>query len=220
MDMVIEETLRRRMIEEQIRRRGVRDERLLAAMEEIPRHLFIPTELRHRAYADEPVSIGEGQTVSQPFIVAEMTASLKLTGTEKVLEIGTGSGYQTAILSKLSRRVITVERIPSLASKAMRLLGELGRENIDFFVDDGTLGWPPLAPYDRVLATAASPSIPRPWIEQLAEGGILVLPAGGRLSQELLRTTKHKGEAVTDYLGSCIFVPMIGRYGFPDSLDS
>ena len=214
MDMVTEETLRSRMIEEQIRRRGVRDKRLLAAMEEIPRHLFIPHDLRHKAYEDGPVSIGEGQTISQPYIVAEMTAALKLTGTEKVLEIGTGSGYQTAILSKLSQRVVTVERIPSLASKAMQLLGELGCENIDFFVDDGTLGWPGLAPYDRVIATAASPSIPRPWIEQLAENGILILPTGMRHSQELIRVTKHEGETVTDYLGACVFVPMIGKYGF------
>jgi len=219
MDMVKEEPLRCRMIEEQIRRRGIRDERLLAAMGAIPRHLFVPSDLRHRAYADEPVSIGEGQTISQPFIVAEMTAALKLTGKEKILEIGTGSGYQTAILSKLSQRVITVERIPSLASKAMRLLGELGCENIDFFVDDGTLGWPPLAPYDRILATAASPCIPQPWTEQLAEGGILVLPVGGRLSQELLKVTKHEGKTVTDYLGACIFVPMIGRHGFPGFSD-
>jgi len=214
MDMVTEETFRRRMVEEQIRRRGVRDERLLAVMEEIPRHLFVPQDLRHRAYADEPVSIGEEQTISQPFIVAEMTAALKLTGTETVLEIGTGSGYQTAILSKLSRRVVTVERIPSLASKAMRLLGELGCENIDFFVDDGTLGWPPLAPYDRILAAAASPSIPQPWMEQLAEGGILVLPVGGRLNQELLRVTKQKEKTITNYLGACIFVPMVGKHGF------
>jgi len=219
MDLVMEETLRRKMIEEQIKRRGVRDKRLLASMEEIPRHLFIPPDLRHRAYSDEPVSIGEGQTISQPFIVAEMTAALKLTGTEKVLEIGTGSGYHTAILSKLAQRVVTVERIPSLAAKAKRLLGELGCENIDFFVDDGTLGWPPLAPYDRILAAAASPSIPQPWIEQLAEGGILVLPVGGRLSQELLQVTKREGKAVTDYLGSCIFVPMIGKHGFTGFLN-
>ena len=212
--MVTEETLRHRMIEEQIRRRGVRDERLLAAMKKTPRHLFIPSGLRQKAYVDGPVPIGEGQTISQPFIVAEMTAALKLTGTEKILEIGTGSGYQTAILSKLSQRVVTVERIPSLALEAKRLLGELGHENIDFFIDDGTLGWPPLAPYDRILATAASPSIPQPWIEQLAEGGILVLPAGGRLSQQLLKVTKHGENTVTDYLGSCIFVPMIGRHGF------
>ncbi|MCL2102963.1 MAG: protein-L-isoaspartate(D-aspartate) O-methyltransferase [Syntrophorhabdaceae bacterium] len=214
--MVMEETFRRAMVDEQIRRRGVRDKRLLAAMEEIPRHLFIPADFRHRAYADEPVSIGEGQTISQPFIVAEMTAALELTGQEKVLEIGTGSGYQTAILSKLSKHVVTVERVSLLASKARWLLDELGYENIDYHVDDGSQGCRPFAPYDRILAAAASPTVPRPLVEQLADGGILVLPMGGRLTQRLLKVTKHQGEAVTELLGACIFVPMIGKYGFSE----
>jgi protein-L-isoaspartate(D-aspartate) O-methyltransferase len=216
MDLVKEEILRRRMVEEQIRRRGIRDERVLSAMEEIPRHLFVPPEQQSRAYVDDPVPIGEGQTISQPFIVAEMTAALRLTGNEKVLEIGTGSGYQTAILARLSRRVVTVERVSSLASGAKRRLGELGISNVEYFTGDGTLGWPPLAPYDRILSAAASPSIPGPWLEQLEEEGIMVLPVGGRFSQELLRVTKRRGEPASEFLGACIFVPLIGRHGFPD----
>lgn len=216
MDLVKEDVLRRRMVESQIRRRGVRDERVLAAMEEIPRHLFLPPAMRGKAYDDGPQPIGEGQTISQPFIVAEMTAALRLTGAEKVLEIGTGSGYQTAILAKLARRVVTVERIPSLASDAARRLGELGCANVDFVTGDGTLGCPAHAPYDRILSAAASPSVPPPWLEQLAEEGIIVLPVGERFSQELVRVTKKGGGQRVEYLGACIFVPLIGRHGFPE----
>ena len=215
MDLVKEDVLRCRMVEEQIRRRGIRDERVLAAMEEIPRHRFLPPALRHKAYADEPQPIGEGQTISQPFIVAEMTAALRLTGAEKVLEIGTGSGYQTAILAKLARRVVTVERIASLASDASARLGELGYVNVDYVTGDGTLGCVGHAPFDRILSAAASPSIPPPWLEQLTEGGIIVLPVGGRLGQDLLRVTKRGGEPLIEFLGACIFVPLIGRHGFP-----
>jgi protein-L-isoaspartate(D-aspartate) O-methyltransferase len=216
MDMVKEDILRHRMVESQIRRRGVCDERVLAAMEEIPRHLFVPPAIRHKAYDDGPQPIGEGQTISQPFIVAEMTAALRLAGTEKVLEIGTGSGYQTAILAKLARHVVTVERIPSLASDAARRLGELGCSNVDFVTGDGTLGCPAHAPFDRILSAAASPSVPPPWLEQLTEGGIIVLPVGGRFSQDLMRVTKRGGEQRIEYLGACIFVPLIGRHGFPE----
>ena len=216
MDLVKEDALRRRMVESQIRRRGVRDERVLAAMEEIPRHLFVPPAMRHKAYDDGPQPIGDGQTISQPFIVAEMTAALRLTGSEKVLEIGTGSGYQTAILAKLARRVVTVERIPSLASDAARRLGELGFTNVDFVTGDGTLGCPGHAPFDRVLSAAASPSVPPPWLEQLAEGGIIVLPVGERFRQDLMRVTKSGGERRVEFLGACIFVPLIGRHGFPE----
>ncbi|MBE0604426.1 MAG: protein-L-isoaspartate(D-aspartate) O-methyltransferase [Deltaproteobacteria bacterium] len=216
MDLVKEDVLRRRMVEDQIRRRGVRDERVLSAMEEIPRHLFLPEALRHKAYEDGPQPIGEGQTISQPFIVAEMTAALRLTGGEKVLEIGTGSGYQTAILARLARRVVTMERIPSLGSQASRLLGELGCANVDFVTGDGTLGCGEHAPFDRILSAAASPSVPPPWLEQLTEGGIIVLPVGGRLNQDLVRVTKTGGEPFFEFLGACIFVPLIGRHGFPD----
>jgi len=214
MDVVSEERLRRRMVDEQIRHRGVRDPRVLAAMEEVPRHLFVPEACRNRAYVDSPLPIGEGQTISQPFIVAEMTAALRLDGTEKVLEIGTGSGYQTALLSKLSRRVVTVERIASLAEAASRRLRDLGFDNVVFVTGDGTLGCPEQAPFDRILSAAASPDIPAPWLEQLAEGGILVLPVGRRDTQELLRVTKRGGATVTEHLGGCVFVPLIGRHGF------
>jgi protein-L-isoaspartate(D-aspartate) O-methyltransferase len=214
MDLVKEDVLRRRMVEEQIRRRGIRDERVLAAMEEVPRHLFVPPSIRHRAYEDDPLPIGEGQTISQPFIVAEMTAALRLTGAEKVLEIGTGSGYQTAILAKLSRLVVTVERIPSLADSAAVRLREMGYDNVEYVTGDGTLGCPSSAPFDRILSAAASPSIPPPWTDQLVEGGIIVLPVGGRFGQDLMRVTKRAGEQVFEILGGCIFVPLIGRHGF------
>jgi protein-L-isoaspartate(D-aspartate) O-methyltransferase len=214
MDLVKEDELRRRLVETQIRRRGVRDERVLAAMAEIQRHLFLPPTMRHKAYDDGPQPIGEGQTISQPFIVAEMTAALRLSGAEKVLEIGTGSGYQTAILAKLARRVVTLERIPSLASDAALRLGDLGFTNVEFVTGDGTLGCPAHAPFDRILSAAASPSVPPPWLEQLAEGGIIVLPVGGRTSQDLIRITKSGGEQRVEYLGACIFVPLIGTHGF------
>jgi protein-L-isoaspartate(D-aspartate) O-methyltransferase len=214
MDVVSEDFLRRRMVEEQIRRRGIRDERVLEAMAVVPRHLFVPPEQRARAYADDPLPIGEGQTISQPFIVAEMTAALRLTGTEKVLEIGTGSGYQTAILAKLCRRVITVERIPSLAAAAAGRLRKLGCSNVEYVTGDGTLGSPEHAPFDRILSAAASPAVPPPWMEQLAEGGILVLPLGGRMGQDLVRVTKRRDDPVYESLGACIFVPLIGEHGF------
>jgi len=216
MDLVKEEVLRRRMVEEQIRRRGIRDERVLSAMEEVPRHLFVPPDLRHRAYVDDPLPIGEGQTISQPYIVAEMTAALRLRGPEKVLEVGTGSGYQTAILATLCREVVTVERIPSLAAEASRRLSALGLSNVVYVTGDGSLGSPAHAPFERILSAAASPSVPPPWLEQLAEGGILVLPLGGRMGQNLTRVTMRKGMPQTEYLGGCIFVPLIGEHGFRD----
>ena len=214
MDLVKEEILRRRMVEEQIRRRGVGDERVLSAMEEVPRHLFVPADLRHMAYADDPLPIGEGQTISQPFIVGEMTAALRLSGSEKVLEIGTGSGYQTAILAKLCRTVITVERIASLSAEAAGRLSDQGVGNVVYIVGDGSLGCPEHAPFDRILSAAASPAVPSPWIEQLLEGGMIVLPIGGRRGQDLARVTKRGGKPVTELLGGCVFVPLIGKHGF------
>ena len=214
MDLVREDFLRHRMVEEQIRRRGVRDERVLSAMEEVPRHLFVPVELRRLAYADEPLPIGEGQTISQPYIVAEMTAALRLTGTEKVLEIGTGSGYQTAILARLCREVVTVERLPSLSKEAERRLATMDVGNVTFVIGDGSLGCPAHAPFDRILSAAASPSIPDPWLAQLSEEGIIVLPVGDRFEQALTRVTRSGGSSVTDVLGGCRFVPLVGMYGF------
>ena len=214
MDLVKEALLRRRMVEEQIRRRGVRDERVLSAMEEVPRHLFIPKEIRHLAYEDDPLPIGEGQTISQPYIVAEMTAALRLSGTEKVLEIGTGSGYQTAILARLCRELVTIERLPSLSADAQRRLSTMDVRNVTFVVGDGSLGSPEHAPFDRILSAAASPSVPAPWVSQLSEGGIIVLPVGGRYEQELTRVTRSGSRTETEGLGGCRFVPLVGMYGF------
>ncbi len=214
MDLVKEAVLRRRMVEEQIRRRGIRDERLLSVMEEIPRHLFLPAGIRKLAYEDEPLPIGEGQTISQPYIVAEMTAALRLAGTEKVLEIGTGSGYQTAILSRLCGELVTIERFPSLSEDARNLLASMGIGNVIFLVGDGSLGFPEHAPFDRILSTAASPSVPAPWISQLAIGGVIVLPMGGRNEQELTRVTLRPGGVESEAIGGCRFVPLIGMHGF------
>jgi protein-L-isoaspartate(D-aspartate) O-methyltransferase len=214
--MVREDLLRHRMVEEQIRARGVRDERVLSAMEEVPRHLFVPPALRGNAYDDDPLPIGEGQTISQPFIVAEMTQALRLTGSEKVLEIGTGSGYQTAILSRLCREVVTVERLGSLSEAARKRLDAMGMSNVAYVVGDGSLGCPEKAPYDRILSAAASPAVPAPWIEQLAEGGIVVLPMGRRYEQVLARVTRRGGSTHTELLGGCRFVPLIGEHGFRD----
>ena len=209
-----ETLLRRRMVEEQIRRRGIRDERVLSIMEEVPRHLFIPKEIRHLSYADYPLPIGEGQTISQPYIVADMTAALRLSGTEKVLEIGTGSGYQTAILSRLCREVVTIERIPVLSADAQRRLAMMDIGNVTFIVGDGSLGSPAHAPFDRILSAAASPSVPSAWLEQLTDGGIMVLPVGGRREQEVVRITKRDGKPVSEFLGGCRFIDLIGERGF------
>jgi protein-L-isoaspartate(D-aspartate) O-methyltransferase len=214
MDLVNEAVLRRRMVEDQIRRRGVRDVRVLSAMEAVPRHLFLPEEIRHLAYADEPLPIGEGQTISQPYIVAEMTAALRLSGTEKVLEVGTGSGYQTAVLARLCREIVTVERLATLSAGAQTRLETMGIGNVTFVVGDGSLGSPEHAPFDRILSAAASPSIPAPWISQLSEGGIIVLPVGGRYEQELVRVTLVGDRTETEALGGCRFVPLVGIHGF------
>jgi protein-L-isoaspartate(D-aspartate) O-methyltransferase len=202
------------MVEEQLKSRHIRDERVLSVMREIPRHRFLPPTLASRAYEDGPLPIGEEQTISQPYIVAEMTQALWLRGTEKVLEIGTGSGYQTAILSCLSREVVTVERLGSLSREAQATLAALGMENIRFRVGDGTLGAPEDAPFDRVIVTAAAPEVPEPLFAQLREDGIMVIPIGGRWEQELVSVRKDKGEARKEHLGGCRFVPLLGERGF------
>lgn len=204
------------MVAEQLAARGIRDERLLDVMREIPRHLFIPPSLAPRAYEDGPLPIGEGQTISQPYIVAEMTQALALTGTEKVLEIGTGSGYQTAILSRLAREVVTIERIAPLSERARAILLEVGAANVRFRVGDGTLGSPEDAPFDRILVTAASPDVPRPLFEQLTEGGTMLIPIGGRWEQDLCRVRKVQGALRREYLGGCRFVPLVGQCGFDE----
>ncbi len=207
---------RERMVKNQLIARGIKDERVLHAMGKIPRHLFIEEALTGEAYNDHPVPIGEKQTISQPYIVALMTEALELKGTENTLEIGTGSGYQTAILAELSSRVYTVERIKSLLVNARKLLAQLGYDNILFKAFDGTLGWKEYAPFDAIMVAAGAPGIPEPLTEQLADNGRLIIPVGDRDSQELIKITR-KGETLKQKsLGGCRFVNLIGAYSWPD----
>jgi len=206
---------RQRMVASQLRGRGITDQRVLAAMAKVPRHCFVGGEDR-AAYDDTPLPIGGGQTISQPYMVAVMTEALGLRGDGKVLEVGTGSGYQAAVLAELSRQVYSVERRPELAECAQRLLRELGYDNVEVVVGDGTLGLPEHAPYDGIIVTAATPSLPPQWTEQLAEGGRIVAPVGDRWSQVLTIVTKEGGELRQRTGVGCVFVPLIGRYGFPE----
>jgi protein-L-isoaspartate(D-aspartate) O-methyltransferase len=205
---------RLRMVERQIAARGIQDPRVLDAMRAIPRHIFVPPTYRSVAYGDHPLPIGEGQTISQPYIVAMMTELLEPHAEDRILEIGAGSGYQAAILGKLVRRVVTIERIPEVAEGARRHLEELGIHNVVLIVGDGTLGHPAEAPYDAVIITASTPEVPQPLIEQLAEGGRLVAPVGGREYQELIRIVKRKGRLETESYGGVVFVPLIGEHGW------
>lgn len=202
------------MVAEQIRGRGIRDPLVLEAMEQVPRHRFVPRHLVSRAHEDGPLPIGDGQTISQPFIVAEMTHLLRLTGAEKVLEVGTGSGYQTAVLARLAREVVTIERIARLSDRAREVLSCLGVQNVVFRVGDGSLGSPEDAPFDRILVTAAAPRVPPSLFVQLSEGGILVIPVGDRWEQDLLRVVKTGGRPDREFLGGCRFVPLVGEEGF------
>ena len=190
---------------------GIYDKRTLAAMSRVPRERFIPVELQSSAYDDRPLGIGYGQTISQPYIVALMTEALELNGREKVLEIGTGSGYQAAVLAELARFVYSVERIPELAQAAGKLLSELGYRNVQVELAGDQLGYEKYAPYDAILVAAGAPTVHRTLIDQLAEGGRLVIPVGSRLEQELLRVTKGKTGSRMEKLGGCRFVPLIGR---------
>jgi protein-L-isoaspartate(D-aspartate) O-methyltransferase len=208
---------RRAMVERQLRGRGIKDSRVLEAMQAVPRHLFVPPALAATAYADEPLAIGEGQTISQPYIVAAMTEALELTGSERVLEIGAGSGYQAAILSLLSREVIAVEARPLLARAARERLSQLGYLNVRVEIGDGTFGWPAAAPYDGILVSAAAPMVPPPLIEQLADGGRLIIPLGSAEHQELFRIRKQDGRIPQEALFACRFVPLVGRYAWPDA---
>jgi protein-L-isoaspartate(D-aspartate) O-methyltransferase len=205
--------LRRRMVEEQIKPRGIKDMRVLEAFAKVERHKFIPEELRDSSYADYPIPIGEGQTISQPFIVALMTECLDLKGEEKVLEIGTGSGYQTAILAELANVVCTVERIQVLSDGARQHLSELGYKNIKFKVSDGTLGWKEESPFDRMIITAAAPAVPLPLTEQLKEGGKLILPVADNFGQMLTLITKENGQMIAENICPVVFVPLIGKHG-------
>jgi len=204
------------MVEEQLVRRGITDARVLDAMRKIPRHVFIEEALRDRAYGDHPLPIGEGQTISQPYMVAAMTQLLELEGTEKVLEIGTGSGYQTAILATLARRVCSVERLPALATRARRVLEELGSTNVIVKTGDGSFGWPDEAPFDRVLVTAGAPQVPAPLFQQLAEGGRLVVPVGEPQGQTLFLVEKVDGRMRTSTDCGCVFVKLVGKYGWEE----
>jgi len=208
--------LREKMVRGQLISRGVRDEAVLRAMGDVPRHLFVGEDVRDEAYGDYPLPIGHKQTISQPYIVALMTEALGLTGVEKTLEIGTGSGYQTAVLAELSREVYTIERVLPLMEKAERLLKELGYGNVRVKAFDGTLGWPEEGPFDAVLVTAGAPRIPRPLREQLADGGRLVIPVGSRYSQELVRILKRGDRYEEEYLGGCRFVDLIGVHGWKE----
>ena len=209
--------LQERMVKDQLIRRGIRDKKVLAAFYKVRREKFVSSELRRQAYEDFPLPIGEGQTISQPYMVALMTQSLELKGHEKVLEIGTGSGYQTAILAELSQEVYSVERIKSLAQKAQRLLKRLGYNNIKIFSGDGTLGWKEYSPYDRILVTAGAREVPLSLIEQLKEKGIMVIPIGNLYSQDLKVIKKKKDGIRSVTVEKCVFVPLIGKYGWEES---
>jgi protein-L-isoaspartate(D-aspartate) O-methyltransferase len=208
--------LREQMVRNQIEARGVRDERVLAAMRTVPRHLFVPAYQAGAAYRDTPLAIGQGQTISQPYIVAYMTELLEMTGDERVLEIGTGSGYQAAILGQLAAEVISVERFPSLAEEARDRLARLGYDNVRVVVGDGSRGWPEEAPYDVIVVTAASPELPEPLQGQLADGGRLVAPVGPRWTQYLVRVRREGGRFKRETLIGVAFVPLIGEHGWQD----
>jgi len=203
-------TMREKMVETQIKGRGVRDGRVLSAMLKVERHRFVPKEYESQAYADQPLPIGEGQTISQPYIVALMTELLDLKGGEKVLEVGTGSGYQAAILAELAKEVYTIEIIEPLASTSKNLLFEQGYRNIQVKAGDGYLGWPEVAPFDAIIVTCAPDHIPKPLMEQLKEGGRLVVPVGAH-SQELKKIVKKSGKIETTDVIPVIFVPMTGE---------
>jgi protein-L-isoaspartate(D-aspartate) O-methyltransferase len=198
-------------------RREISDERVLAAFAAVPRERFVPVELQRYAYDDRPLPIGQGQTISQPLMVAIMTQALALQGDEKVLEVGTGSGYQAALLSQLAREVITVERFPELASSAARRLEALGCRNVRVYPAGEALGWQQEAPYDAIIVTAGAPEVPQSLIDQLAINGRMVIPVGGRRIQQLVRVTKTDAGVTLERLGECRFVPLIGgKEGWPE----
>jgi protein-L-isoaspartate(D-aspartate) O-methyltransferase len=208
---------RQEMVETQIRKRHITDNRVLECLQSVPRHEFVPAEFRERAYEDAPLPIGEGQTISQPYIVAAMTAALHLQGHERVLEIGTGFGYQAAVLACLAQEVFTVEFRAELATEAAGRLARLGYENVHVHCGDGTLGLPEFAPYDAILVAAAAPSVPMPLLAQLAEGGRLVVPVGGVENQDLRLIERANDTFRTTMLEPCRFVPLVGAHGWKES---
>jgi len=193
----------------------IKDPRVVEAIARVPREEFVPEKVRQSAYENMPLPIGYGQTISQPLIVAMMTEALRLKGSEKVLEIGTGSGYQTALLARLAKHVVTVERIPPLAERAARVLSGLGHANVEVHEGGDVLGWPQGAPYDAIIVTAAAPEVPRELLDQLGSGGRLVIPVGGRELQELVRIVKTPEGALRHNLGPCRFVPLLGKSAWP-----
>ena len=207
---------RRKMVEEQLGDRGIKDLHLLEVMSRVPRHLFTLDSFQHRSYGDTPLPIGENQTISQPYIVAAMTAALELKGDERVLEIGTGSGYQTAVMAELATQVFTIERINALSRKAQQILEGLGYANIVFKMFDGTYGWPDQAPFDAIMVTASAKEIPEALIKQLGEGGRLVAPAGNADKQKLILLEKKSNQVSKKEICDCKFVPLIGKYGWPE----
>ena len=209
---------RKRMVERQIEARGIHDPRVLAAMLTVPRHLFIPPPYDRAAYDDNPLPIGSGQTISQPYIVALMTELLELSPADRVLEIGAGSGYQAAILAQIAKEVVTIERVSTVVALARKNLGELGCMNVTIIEGDGTLGAPGKAPFDAIIITAATPEIPEPLLDQLNNGGRLVAPVGGREIQELTKVVRQGNSLVRSYFGGVRFVPLIGRHGWKGEL--
>ncbi|HET6930368.1 MAG TPA: protein-L-isoaspartate(D-aspartate) O-methyltransferase [Candidatus Acidoferrum sp.] len=205
---------RRLMVETQIRKRGIADERVLHAMATVPRHEFVPAFWINQAYADEPLPIGHGQTISQPYIVAAMVASLSLTGSEKILEVGTGCGYQAAVVSLLAKEVHSVEILPELAQSSAERLQRLSYANVHVHCGDGTMGWPESSPYDAILISAAAPAVPEPLLQQLSEGGRLVAPVGDEDKQELQLVIKREGNFSVKQGGPCRFVPLMGQHGW------
>lgn len=208
--------LREAMLETQLRKRGVRDARVLRAMAEVPRHEFVPEQSASLAYADEPLAIGGGQTISQPYMVAAMTEALQLSGGERVLEIGTGCGYQAAVLSVLSREIYSIECRSELARSAAERLQRLGFNNVHVHCGDGSQGLKEFAPYDAILVAAAAPAVPRPLLEQLQEGGRMIAPIGAEDQQQLLLLIRHGSEFSSERREACRFVPLLGRYGWKD----
>ena len=205
---------RDRMVAQQIQARGINDPRVLEAMRSVPRHLFVDEALWDQAYSDFPLPIGSSQTISQPYIVALMSESLGLKGTEKVLEVGTGSGYQTAILAELAQTVCSVERVPALLPRARKVLSNLGYTNVLLKLDDGTWGWQDEAPFDAIIVTAGSPSVPQPLIDQLKDPGIMVIPIGDEYSQSLIKITKSGAKIDQEDMGGVRFVKLLGDHGW------
>jgi len=208
------DSARERMLQYDLRGRDITDPAVLKVMAEIPREVFVPPTDRWRAYANGPLPIGEGQTISQPYIVALMTQELRIQRESEVLEIGTGSGYQTAVLARLAQRVFTIERSPDLSAAAREVLKKLGIDNVEFRVGDGSCGWPEARTFDRILLTAAVPDFPPPLVAQLAEAGVIVAPIGQSSVQELVVAEKRRGKLIERGVCGCRFVRLIGEYGF------